>query len=609
MEIEEALHIAKQYLGDKYFNHFVLKVEKNAQSSGLYVCKKQNEILIQYSELCELFRGLTLIKENHHKKEFEITLKRNFSSDGLMLDCSRNGVVNLNSVKHYILNLALMGHNRLLMYTEDTYEMEKYPYFGYMRGAYSKEELKELVEYGNSFGVELVPCIQTLDHLERPLRWEVFDDIKDGPSNVCVGLEKTYEFIEEMIKTSRECFTSKDIHIGMDESFNMGLGKYLYKNGYHDRVELFCKHLGKVIEICKKYDFLPMIWSDMFFRLNDKGGDYYSGKPLPKETLDLIPEDVGLVYWDYYHDDHKTYDAMISSHLETKRETYFAGGSWRWSGFAPALHKSYEFSKFALESAVKNGLKNVFVTAWGDNGNECSIYPPLLVLAEYSVFDYNGECNDELVDSLLSAVAGENKERMLLLDLPNMPAKKVLAAPYNPDKFFFYQDPLSGIFDDQVKDDFASNYREFAKALENASKESEKYSYMYHNLALVCSVLELKVDLGVKLRKAYKNHDNKTLKFIKDKTIKELLKRIELFHSSLQKQWNLENKRFGFDVLDGRIGYLKQRLITTQAVINDYLKGNIEVIDELEKEILPYNGHDFEICWNHWITTVTVNGI
>ena len=81
-----------------------------------------------------------------------------------------------------------------------------YPYFGYLRGKYTVKDLQELDEYGASLGVELVPCIETLDHLGRVLRWDAFNNIQDGPSNINVGEEATYEFIEEMIKTCRKCY-------------------------------------------------------------------------------------------------------------------------------------------------------------------------------------------------------------------------------------------------------------------------------------------------------------------------------------------------------------------------------------------------------------------
>ena len=67
-----------------------------------------------------------------------------------MLDCSRNGVIKVNRVKEYIDLLAKFGYNALELYTEDTFELEGEPYFGFMRGGYTKKELKELDAYALS---------------------------------------------------------------------------------------------------------------------------------------------------------------------------------------------------------------------------------------------------------------------------------------------------------------------------------------------------------------------------------------------------------------------------------------------------------------------------
>ena len=60
-----------------------------------------------------------------------------------------------------------MGYQEVYLYTEDTYDLPDYPFFGYMRGKYSPEEIRFLDEKSCSLGLELIPCIQTLGHLER----------------------------------------------------------------------------------------------------------------------------------------------------------------------------------------------------------------------------------------------------------------------------------------------------------------------------------------------------------------------------------------------------------------------------------------------------------
>ena len=62
---------------------------------------------------------------------------------GLMVDCSRNAVMNLTALKRFVKVISALGYDTLMLYTEDTYEVDGEPYFGHQRGRFSKAELKE----------------------------------------------------------------------------------------------------------------------------------------------------------------------------------------------------------------------------------------------------------------------------------------------------------------------------------------------------------------------------------------------------------------------------------------------------------------------------------
>ena len=115
-----------------------------------------------------------------------------------MLDCSRNAVFTVEKVKSVIRTLAKMGMNVLMLYTEDTYEVPGEPYFGSYRGHYTKAEIQEMDAYASMFGIELVPCIQTLAHLHNALKWPGKNEIKDSTDVLIVGKEETYVFIEKI---------------------------------------------------------------------------------------------------------------------------------------------------------------------------------------------------------------------------------------------------------------------------------------------------------------------------------------------------------------------------------------------------------------------------
>ena len=178
---------------------------------------------------------------------------------GVMLDMSRNGIMKPEEVKKYAATIKKLGYNMIQLYTEDTYEVPGEPYFGYLRGRYSQAELKDIVTYCNSIGVEVIPCIQVLAHLNQIFMWKNYDAIKDTDDILMVGEARTYELIENMLKSVKECFTTNIINIGMDEAHMLGLGKYLDKNGYQNRFDIIHRHLDRVLALTKKYELKPVM--------------------------------------------------------------------------------------------------------------------------------------------------------------------------------------------------------------------------------------------------------------------------------------------------------------------------------------------------------------
>jgi len=130
-------------------------------SDKLVVSESEGVYEIKYGGKVEFFRGLAILVDKIKKGEkgFCVVQEKKFDSCGVMLDVSRNAVLKIETIKYIVKNLAKMGLNTVMLYTEDTFKMDKYPHFGYMRGAYTKEEIREIVAYGEVFGIEFIPCI------------------------------------------------------------------------------------------------------------------------------------------------------------------------------------------------------------------------------------------------------------------------------------------------------------------------------------------------------------------------------------------------------------------------------------------------------------------
>ena len=97
--------------------------------------------------------------------------KKKYETLGLMVDVSRNNVMSLDGWRRFLPIAKKMGYNAIFLYAEDTYEVEGEPYFGYMRGRYTIDEMKELDELSASYGIEMIPCVQALAHLDTISKW------------------------------------------------------------------------------------------------------------------------------------------------------------------------------------------------------------------------------------------------------------------------------------------------------------------------------------------------------------------------------------------------------------------------------------------------------
>ena len=123
--------------------------------------------------------------------------------------------------------------------------------------------------------------------------------------------------------------------------------------------------------------------------------------------------------------------------------------------------------------------------------------------------------------------------------------------------------------------------------------------------------MELKAELGKNLKAAYDNGNKEFLKNAALNIIPELIRRTEEFHHCLMRQWMHENKPFGFEVQELRIGGMIQRLKTTAERLQMYLNGELADIPELEEKRLPFgcSEENEHLCCCRWISMVTASYI
>ena len=546
--------------------------EQNEKDPGF--SHRDDTLVIRYSSKRQ-FVYLLFLALAGNKEEMSLTPA--FKELTAMLDVSRNAVKTVASIKEFMKYMVLMGYHSLHLYMEDIYDVPEEPYFGYKRGKYSKEELREIVEFGNVIGLEVIPSIQTLAHLATALHWLTYAPIHDTQGILMADEDRTYELIEHMLKALRECFVTDKINLGMDEAHWVGLGQYLDKHGYTDRVSIMVRHLHHVYELANKYGFTrPMMWNDMFLRLVNQG-EYDQAKDVPNEILDMIPGNITFVSWNYYKMEEDFYQNMLHVQKMFGREVYFAGGAGSWFGSTPQNAFAMEQTTVAMKVCKEMGIENYIMTAWGDDGADCSPFACLPAFA-YAA----GIANNVEHKSLFYAMTGIAFDDFMTLDLPNEVSKKSVVV-VEPAKQALFNDPLYGILDCMVKTGDSFRFSEYLKQISPMTTDA-RWGYLFLTQEALLKILTLKYELGIQTRKAY--HEGKeSLQKLLPK-YEEISGYIEQYYEALRNQWYAENKRYGFEVQDYRLGGLIRRMDNARRTLVEFIEGEELVFEELEEGVL-----------------------
>ena len=355
--------------------------------------------------------------------------------------------------------------------------------------------------------------------------------------------------------------------------------------------------------------------SDMYITANSTGG-YYD---LPENTdcskWEKPKKDLGLVYWDYYHADTRTYEKMLDIHAQLSDNVIFAGGSWIWNGISPNYSKTYACTKAALSTCKKYNIKEVLCTAWMDNGAETPVDALLPGLVLFAHLDFHRDYDETILkQEFRNCTGGEFDDFMALDNFDSLFLNtKENKEAQNPSKYLLYQDPMLGIFDYHVKEsgvNTKSYYQNIQKCMKECAKKTGKYQLLFSFYEKLAAVLADKADLGMCIKSAYDRSDRAALKDISQNVIPGIICNLTDMKSSREKIWMNDAKPFGYEILDIKIGGVITRLKSTGYRIDNYLNGNVPRLEELEEERLPYftKGMDKrENLWNRIISGCDLN--
>ena len=188
--------------------------------------------------------------------------------------------------------------------------------------AYTPDDVRAFCKTAASLGIELIPLVQCLGHMETPLAVAGYERLREVPndSSVLNALAPgARELVQNMVNDVLQLMPDITyFHLGGDEARTMGhhpdTKAYLQKHG---KGALYLHHVEPILEDLNARGVRPLLWHDMMIDWNDA-------------ALDSLAQKADLVTWGYAED-----PVTTDHHYNIKYiERFHEHGVRQWGGTA-----------------------------------------------------------------------------------------------------------------------------------------------------------------------------------------------------------------------------------------------------------------------------------
>jgi hypothetical protein len=273
---------------------------------------------------------------------------------GVSDDWSRGPLPNVEFLKREIRTLAAYKINLFSPYFEHTFAYNNAPVSAFPGGALTQEEAKELVACAAQYHITIVPEQESFGHLHHFLKYEQYSHLGETEHGAVLapGDAQTLPQIKSWFEELAQVFPGPWVHIGADETFELGLGR--------TRDEVKARGLGPVYLnfLTQIHDTLASSQKKILF-----WGDIAGNSP---ELVGTLPKDMIAVPWVY--DPQPDYRKTIEPFQKAGLETWVAPGVSNWSRIYPNNQNALLNIRNFVRDGQLMGSTGVLNTVWNDDG-------------------------------------------------------------------------------------------------------------------------------------------------------------------------------------------------------------------------------------------------
>src|SRR6266542_4735012 len=269
-------------------------------------------------------------------------------------DLSRGPMPTLDFQKKQIRTLAAYKVNVFSPYFEHTLEYLANPLAAPPGGAMTPAEIRELVAYAARYHMDVIPEQEAFGHLQHILKYELYSPLAETPHGhvLAPGQPGSLPLIQQMFSEINSLFPSRFIHLGADETFELGRGQT------SERVR--AEGIGAVY-----LDFLKQI--ETALRPSGKRflfwGDVAMNSP---DLVKTLPKSLVAVAWNY--DPDSSFTRYITPFTNAGIETWVAPGVNNWNRVYPDNAMALPNIQRFVRDGQKLGATGMLNTSWDDDG-------------------------------------------------------------------------------------------------------------------------------------------------------------------------------------------------------------------------------------------------
>ena len=273
---------------------------------------------------------------------------------GLHDDLSRGPVPTLDFMKRQIRTFATYKLNTYSPYFEHTLGYRSNPLIGPPGGTVTREEVTELVLYARRYHIDVVPEQEAFGHLHHVLKYELYADLAETPHGhvLSPGQPGSMALIKQWFAEIDTLFPSRFVHIGADETFELGRGQTAERIKRDSIGPVYLGFLKDIVEAIRTPGKKYLFW-----------GDVAVNHPTLVRTL---PREMVAVPWDY--DAGQSFDRLIQPFTDAGIETWVAPGVSNWNRVYPNYNVAFINIRNFVRDGQRLGATGVLNTTWDDDG-------------------------------------------------------------------------------------------------------------------------------------------------------------------------------------------------------------------------------------------------